>query len=164
VRRAKWGLGLAGVMMMAALGLSGTAAAQLPSPISLGGSQTGTPVVFVDPTGTTNVLWTATGQGNLPFTRYARRPAGATKFTTVAIPGMPSTSGQSFIYAPSSGTLEVIVTVNGPLDLAAWISHNDGVSWSQVPTTPLMKWGGGGLYLQAALLHAAPGGPFEYAG
>jgi hypothetical protein len=164
VRRARWGLGLAGVTMMAALGLSGTAAAKLPSPISLGGSQTGTPVVFFDPTGTTNVLWTATGQGNLPFTRYARRPAGATKFTTVAIPGMPSTSGQSFIYAPSSGTLEVIVTVNGPLDLAAWISHNDGVSWSQVPTTPLMKWGSGGFYLQAALLHAAPGGPFQYAG
>jgi hypothetical protein len=105
-----------------------------------------------------------TGHGGLPFTRYARRPAGAKLFTTVAIPGMPSTSGQSFIYAPSSGTLEVIATLNGPLDLGAWISHNDGVSWSQVPTTPLMKWGGEGYYLQAQLLHAAPGGPFQYAG
>ncbi len=151
-------------MTVAALAASGSAAAKLPSPISLGAAQTGTPVVFVDPRGTANVLWTATGHGGLPITRYARRPAGATKFTTVAIPGMPSTSGQPFIYAPSSGTLEVIVTVNGPLDLAAWISHNDGVSWSQVPTTPLMKWGGQGFYLQAPLLHAASGGPFQYAG
>ena len=164
MRRAIGGLGLAGVTMMVALAASGPAAAKLPGPISLGSAQTGTPVVFVDPRGTANVLWTATGHGGLPFARYARRPAGAKKFTTVTIPGMPSTSGQPFIWAPSAGTLEVIVTVNGPLDLAAWISHNDGVSWSQVPTTPLMKWGGEGYYLQAQLLHAAPGGPFQYAG
>jgi hypothetical protein len=149
---------------MMALATAGSAAAKLPSPTTLGSAATGAPVVFVDPRGTVNALWTITDRNGYPTVRYARKPAGASRFTTVTIPGMPSTSGAPFIYAPSRGTLEVIVTVNGPLDLAAWISNNDGSSWTKLPTTPLMKWSGEGYYLQAQSLHQSAGGPFAYAG
>jgi hypothetical protein len=149
---------------MVALATAGSAAAKLPSPTTLGSAATGAPIVFVDPRGTVNALRTVTDRNGYATVRYARKPAGASRFTTVAIPGMPSTSGAPFIYAPSPGTLEVIVTVNGPLDLAAWISNNDGSSWTRLPTTPLMKWSGEGYYLQAQSLHQSAGGPFAYAG
>jgi hypothetical protein len=163
VRRARLTLVLGGVAVVMGLAGAAPAWAKLPAPTTLGGAANGAPVVFVDPRGTVNVLWTVLDRNNLARTRYARKPAGAKRFTTVALPGMPSTNGH-FIYAPKSGSLEVIVTVNGPLDLAAWSSSNDGVSWSQLPTTPLMKWEGDGLFLQAGLLRPAPGGPIQYAG
>ena len=148
-----------------ALALSSVAAAALPAAVTLGRTAAGhAPQVLVDSKGTVNVLWTSTDSARLAYSRYSRKPAGAKSFTQVDLPGMPSTSG-GFLYAPSPGALEAIVTVNGPLSLAGWTSSNDGASWTQMPTTPQMqKWGANGLYLQAPGMFDAPGGPLEYAG
>ncbi len=146
---------------------SGVGMAALPAPVTIGKAAAGgvkAPQVLVDAKGTTNVLWTSTDAAGLAYTRYSRKPAGAKSFTQVDLPGMPSTSG-AFLYAPSPGALEVIVTVNGPLSLAAWTSSDDGASWTQLPTTPQMqKWGANGFYLQASGMFDAPGGPLDYAG
>jgi hypothetical protein len=162
MRKIKWGAAIG--VGAAVLAVSGVAAAALPGPTTIGRAGAGgAPQVLVDSGGTVNVLYTGSENGGLAITRYAREPAGAKHFTQVALPGMPSTDG-AFIYAPSPGTLEVIVTVNGPLDLAAWTSTNDGVSWTEVPTTAQEKWSANGLYLQASALFDAPGGPLDYAG
>ena len=147
------------------LAVSGVATAAVPAPVTIGKTRSGhAPQVLVDSKGTVNVLWTNTDAAGLAYTRYSRKPAGAKSFTQVDLPGMPSTSG-GFLYAPSPGALEVIVTVNGPLSLAAWTSSNDGASWTQLPTTPQMaKRGANGLYLQAPGMFEAPGGPLDYAG
>ncbi len=144
-----------------ALALTGVAAAAVPAAVTVGKTvSSGAPQVLVDSQGTVNVLWTGSDSARFAYTRYSRKAAGAKSFTQVDLPGMPSTSG-AFIYAPSPGALEIIVTVNGPLDLAGWTSSNDGASWTQLPTTPQQKWGANGLYLQASGMFDAPGGPLD---
>ncbi len=123
---------------VAALAVSGVTTAVAPAAVTIGKTRSGhAPQVLVDSKGTVNVLWTSTDSAGLAYTRYSRKPAGAKSFTQVDLPGMPSTGG-GFLYAPSPGALEVIVTVNGPLSLAGWTSSNDGASWTQMPTTPQM--------------------------
>ena len=149
---------------VAALALSSVATAALPAAVTIGTSASaGAPQVLVDAKGTTSVLWTGKDAGGYAYARYSRRPAGAKRFTQVDLPGMPSTSG-AFIYAPSPGALEIIVSLNGPLDVAAWGSSDDGVTWARLPTTPQEKWSANGLYLAAASMFDAPGGPLDYAG
>ena len=147
------------------LACSGAAVASPRAPTTIASSQlNGAPIIFVDSRGTVNVLWTSTENGGYPIVRYARERAGAKRFTQVALPNMPSTQGNPFIYEPASGVLEVVVTVNGSVDLDAWTSPNDGVSWTHLPSTPLEKWEADGLVLQASQFFPGPGGPLEYAG
>jgi hypothetical protein len=120
-------------------------------------------MILVDSRGTINALWTAT-QHQIPSVRYAREPAGAKHFTQVKLPGMPSTNGNPFIFEPSRGVLEVLVTLNGTDDLQGWRSTNDGASWKAVPTTPLETWEADGFTLQASYLFPAPGGPLTFSG
>ena len=156
---------LVGGVVAALLAGSAVAGAAVPAPTTIASSQeNGAPVIFVDGRGTVNALWTGTEGGGYPIVRYAREPAGAKKFTQVALPGLASTQGNPYIYQPSPGVLEVVVSLNGTFDLAAWTSSNDGVSWTPVPTTAQEAWGANGLYLQSQALFSAPGGPLDYAG
>jgi hypothetical protein len=146
------------------LACAGAAVASAPRPITLAKSlEAGAPTILVDSRGTINALWTAT-HDDIPTVRYAREPAGAKHFTQVKLPGMPSTNGKPFIFEPSHGVLEVIVTVNGTEDLQAWRSTNDGASWKALPTTPLETWEADGFTLQASYLFPAPGGPLTFSG
>ena len=138
---------------------TGTAVASAPKPITIAKSpEAGAPTILVDSRGTINALWTGTN------VRYAREPAGAKHFTQVKLPGLPSTIDKPFIFEPSHGVLEIIVTVNSTFDLQAWRSTNDGASWKAVPTTPLETWEADGFTLQAAAFFPAPGGPLTFSG
>jgi hypothetical protein len=157
-------LGMAAAAVLA-IGLAGTAEASTPAPTTIAKSGTSAPVIYVDGKGTTNVVWTANNSSGYQYTHYARKAPGAKRFTEVSLPGMPSTSGAPFIWSPSNGALEVIVTVNGPITLAAWRSSDDGASWTKLPATPLTaSWGAGGLYLLSSQMFQSPGGPLDYAG
>ena len=165
MRRVKRAVMISGIAATMLAAFSAAAVASAPAPTTIAHSlEGGAPVIFVDSRHTVNVLWTATVSGGYPTVRYAREPAGAKHFTTVALPGMPYTLGNPFIYEPSPGTLEVVVTVDGPENLDAWTSTNDGASWTNLPSTPLETWSADGLYLQADTLYPSPGGPLAYAG
>jgi hypothetical protein len=154
-----------GGVLAALLAGTGAASAAVPTPTTIAGSRvSGAPVIFVDARGTVNALWTGTQSGGFPTVRYAREPAGAKRFTQVALPNMPSTLGNPFIYEPSAGVLEVVVNVNGSFNLEGWTSTNDGMSWQSVPTTPQETWAANGLYLRSDAFFTAPGGPLDYAG
>jgi hypothetical protein len=124
------------------------------------------PSVFVDSRGTVNVAWVADTPGGHPTVRYARMPAHARTFTQVRLPAA-SDDADPFLYQPSPGILQIIVTSQtGQGALRAWRSRTDGRSWTTMNTSqlnsPALR--SHGVYLTSQGLVDAPGGPIEYAG
>ncbi len=146
------------------LGLAGLAAASVPTATTVATTQLGgAPRVFIDQEGTVSVLWNAEVAGGYTTLRYARKPAGATRFTQVSLPDVPDLAGdEPFIYEPSPGVLEIIQDVT--LKVYAWRSTDDGASWASIDTTALNALYSQGIYIDSSFLTDAPGGPIAFAG
>lgn len=129
----------------------------------------GTPQVLVDRKGTVNIVWLGTSGhdsfGDSNFTvRYARKPAGAKKFTQVTLPGVV-TDDSYLLFQPSAGVLEMLVQ-SGANAVNAIRSTNDGVSWSKMNTTALndASLHTQGIYIEVPSIVAGPSGPIEFTG
>jgi hypothetical protein len=98
--------------------------------------------------------------------RVARKSKGAKKFTPEKLPG-EATNDNPFLFQPSAGVLELLVTGNGGLDpIEAWKSTDDGVKWTAMDTDYLnnASWRANSIYLHTSDLSDAPGGPILNAG
>jgi hypothetical protein len=147
------------------LAVAGSAVASVPTPTKIATTASGnTPRVFVDDKGTVSMVWTAQAGGYFTV-RYARKPAGATRFTEVALPYVFDDSAP-FIYQPSPGALRIIVENGTNSGVDALNSTNDGASWTTMDTTALNagQFQTYDTYPDASELVDAPGGPIERAG
>ncbi|HEY1690160.1 MAG TPA: hypothetical protein VGF95_14995 [Solirubrobacteraceae bacterium] len=162
MRKARIGLLLATVALCAGVSASQAFAAKSATLTVAKTSVGSRPAVFVDAKGTINVLWSSTA-GEYFTLKYARKPAGAKGFAEVTLPNVPDTDGETpFIYEPSSGVLEIILTPT--LDVYGWRSTDDGASWTSIDASGLNALRSQEIYVSAELLKEAQGGPVEYAG
>jgi hypothetical protein len=129
----------------------------------------GTPQMLVDSKGTVNIVWTGTAghdsYGDSYFTvKYARKPAGARKFTQVKLPHVFDDDSY-LLFQPSAGVLEMIVQ-SGANAIEAFRSTTDGIRWSKMNTAALNdpSLHAQNIYLEVPQLVAAPDGPIEFTG
>jgi hypothetical protein len=161
------------------LAFTGTAVAKpLPPPVVVAHSLVeATPQMFIDSTGTENMVWGSLSKQTDSFgdhysaVAYARKAKGAKHFTQVKLTGIFDPQNP-LIYQVSPGVLQILV--NGFASSAAgasegafaWRSANDGKTWTVIDGTDLSSatLHGENIYINEQAMIAAPGGPIVYAG